>query len=262
VSLVASHSWRGSGADVRHGVPYFLVGLGVWLATLASGVHAAIAGVALGLVAIARPPSRTDLQRAGAVWRLFREEPTPELARSASRTLATTISANERLQHLYHPWTSYLIVPLFALANAGVALDEEVVRRAAGSTITIGIIAGLVVGKIVGITGAAWLATRPRFGGFPLTGSWPPLVGAATVAGVGFTVALLIADGDELEDAKLGILMASIIAAGLAWATFRTIDRLPATSRAAGGGLAARSLTSPRRSIPPSIMCVVTRMPQ
>src|ERR671910_881426 len=149
---------RASG--VRHGVPYFLVGLGMWLAMLASGVHATIAGVAVGLLATAYPPSRQQLSQAGAIWRLFREEPTPEYARTASRTLALTISPNERLQHLFHPWTSFVIVPLFALANAGVELEGEVLRDAASEPILIGIVVGLVVGKPLGILGATWLVSR------------------------------------------------------------------------------------------------------
>ena len=227
-------------AGVRNGVPYFLVALGVWIAMLASGVHATIAGVAVGVLAGAHPPSRSDLQHAGAVWRLFREQPTPEFARSASRTLATTISPNERLQHLFHPWTGYVIVPLFALANAGVKLDSEVLRHAASSSVTIGIVLGLVVGKPLGIIGVTWLVSRRRFGGFPLTVPWPPLIGAATVAGIGFTVSLLIADisfvGQDLEDAKLGILAASILASLLAWIVFRVIARLPPRLATAGHG--------------------------
>jgi Na+/H+ antiporter NhaA len=216
--------------DVRHGIPYFLVGLGVWMATLLSGVHATIAGVVLGVMVTAHPPLRTDLERAGAVWRLFREEPTPQYAHSASRALALTISPNERLQHMFHPWTSLVVVPLFALANAGVRIDGAMLERAATSTITLGILAGLVVGKLVGITGMTWLVTRRRFGGLPMTIPFPPLVGVATVAGIGFTVSLLIAgisfEGPELEEAKLGILAASLIASLLAWVVFRFVGRV------------------------------------
>jgi Na+/H+ antiporter NhaA len=216
---------------VRHGVPYFLVGLAMWLATLASGVHATIAGVAVGVLAGAYAPSRDELSQAGAVWRLFREEPTPEYARSVSRTMSLAVSPNERLQHLFHPWTSHVIVPLFALANAGVVLEADVLRHVAAEPIFLGIVVGLVVGKPLGIVGATWLVSRPWFGGFPRTVTWPPLVGAATVAGVGFTVSLLIADitfeGRELEEAKLGILAASIVASLAAWTVFSVIHRLP-----------------------------------
>jgi Na+/H+ antiporter NhaA len=225
-------------AGVRHGVAYFLVGLGIWIAMLASGVHATIAGVAMGLLATAYPPSRQDLQRAGALWRLFREEPTPEYARSASRSLTLAVSPNEQLQQLFHPWTSYVIVPLFALANAGIVIDAEVLRHAATSPVTLGIVAGLVLGKPIGIVAATWLVTRRRFGGLPLSLPWPPLLGAATVAGIGFTVALLIADisfvGRNLEDAKLGILAASLLASGLAWVVFRVMGRLPRRVLVAG----------------------------
>jgi Na+/H+ antiporter NhaA len=219
-------------AGVRHGVPYFLVGLAMWLATLASGVHATIAGVAVGLLAGAYAPSRDELSRAGAVWRLFREEPTPEYARTVSRTMSLTVSPNERLQHLFHPWTSHLIVPLFALANAGVVLEADVLRDVATEPIFLGIVVGLVVGKPLGIAGATWMVSRPWFGGFPRTVPWPPLVGASTVAGIGFTVSLLIADitfeGVELEEAKLGILAASILASLAGWVVFSVIRRLPA----------------------------------
>jgi Na+/H+ antiporter NhaA len=229
-------------AGVRHGVAYFLVGLCLWVATLVSGVHPTIAGVAVGLLATAYPPSRGELQRAGALWRLFREEPTPEYAHSASRSLTLAISPNERLQHLFHPWTSYLIVPLFAFANAGVRFDASAIDRALTSSVTIGIIAGLVIGKPLGIIAATWLATRRWLGGFPLTVPWPALVGAAIVAGIGFTVALLVAfislEGVELENAKLGVLGASALASLLAWGAFRVIDRLPKSRAGAASGTA------------------------
>ncbi|HJR86026.1 MAG TPA: Na+/H+ antiporter NhaA [Acidimicrobiia bacterium] len=226
-------------AGVRHGGVYFLVGAGVWLATLTSGVHATIAGVMMGLLATAYPPSRDELSRAGTVWRLFREEPTPRLARTASRTVALTVSPNERLQHLFHPWTSFLVVPFFALANAGVEISGEALRGAATSPIAIGILVGLVAGKLVGITAATWLGWR--LWRIPLTVTWPALVGLATVAGIGFTVSLLIADisfeGQELAEAKLGILSASLLAAGLSALAFRLVKR--SSARASIGALAA-----------------------
>ncbi|MEX0988909.1 MAG: Na+/H+ antiporter NhaA [Actinomycetota bacterium] len=225
-------------AGIRNGAAYFLVGLGVWIAMLASGVHPTIAGVAMGLLATAYPPTRERLQDAGARWRLFREEPTPEYARSASRSVALAISPNERLQYLFHPWTSYVIVPLFALANAGLVINGEVLGHAVSSPVTLGIVVALVVGKPVGIAGVTWLVTRRRFGGLPLSVPWTQLIGAATVAGIGFTVALLIADisfeGQILEDAKLGIMVASVLASGLAWVVFRVIGRLPSRLRAVG----------------------------
>ncbi len=227
-----------SRVGVRGGFPYLLVAVGVWLATLASGIHPTIAGVAVGVLATAYPPTRQDLRRAATVWRLFREEPTPEYARSASRTLEQAISPNERLQHRFHPWTSYVIVPLFALANAGIPVSGDDLEAAATSPITLGIIGGLVVGKLVGITGFTWLFSRKWMGGFPLTIPLPPLLGVGTVAGIGFTVSLLIADitftGVDLENAKLGILAASVIASLLTWVVFRVVNHLPGRVRAAG----------------------------
>lgn len=244
-------------AGVRHGVAYFIVGTGVWLAMLASGVHPTVAGVAVGLLATAYPPSRSDLQRASALWRLFREEPTPEYARSASRSLVLAISPNERLQHLFHPWTSYLIVPLFALANAGVSLDGDVVIRAVKSPVTLGIVAGLVIGKPLGITIATWLFTRRWLGGLPLSVPWPPLIGAATVAGIGFTVSLLVAvislEGPDLENAKIGILAASVMASVLAWAVFRLMDRLPRRLLNAGQDRLAAPLTDLAEPVDPTV---------
>jgi Na+/H+ antiporter NhaA len=225
-------------AGIRNGVAYFLVGTCLWLAMLASGVHPTIAGVALGLLATAYPPSRQDLERVGLLWRSFREQPTPAIARSTSMSVRLALSPNERLQHLFNPWASFVIVPLFALANAGIELNRDVIDSAFTSRITIGIVVGLVVGKPVGIIAATWLTTRRRLGRLPLTIAWPKLVGAATVAGIGFTVALLIADisfeGARLEDAKIGILAASILASALSWVVFRLMLRLPDRISASG----------------------------
>jgi Na+/H+ antiporter NhaA len=225
--VVVAMRWAG----IQNGVAYFIVSIGIWVGMVESGVHPTIAGVALGLLATAYPPSRTDLERVNVVWRRFREQPSPEYARSTGALLRNAVSPNERLQHLIDPWTSFAVVPLFALANAGIALNADVLERAATSPITIGVVVGLVVGKIVGITSATWLGSRRWLGRFPLTVAWPPLVGAATIAGIGFTVSLLIADlsftGARLEEAKIGILGASVIATALSWVVFKVIPRLP-----------------------------------
>jgi protein-disulfide isomerase len=163
--------------------------------------------------------------------------------------VAGTFSPTERLQNLFQPWTSSVIVPLFALANAGVDLGGDVLREAASSPVTIGIVLGLVIGKPLGIIGVTWLVTRSRPGGLPLTVPWPPLVGAATVAGIGFTVSLLIADisfeGEVLEHAKLGILAASVLASLAAGAVFRVIARLPDRTKEGGAGRRRTNLVAP-----------------
>jgi len=124
-----------------------LVGTGVWVALLKSGIDPVIAGLAVGLVTSAYPPARTDLEQVTQLTRSFREQPTPALARSAQLGVASAISPNERLQYRLHPWTSFAIVPLFALANAGIHLDAGLLRDAVHSPITLGIVAGYVVGK-------------------------------------------------------------------------------------------------------------------
>jgi Na+/H+ antiporter NhaA len=215
---------------VWRGPAYFAVGLALWVAMQESGVPPAVAGVAMGLLATAYPPRRQRLESVVSRTRLFREQPTPELARSARLSVDAAISANERLQYLLHPWTSYVIVPLFALANAGVVLRPAAVAAAAGSPVTVGVLGGLVVGKLVGISGATWLASRVLR--LPLTVPFPQVVATSAVAGIGFTVSLFIAslslDGRRLLDAKLGILGASILASLLGWVLFRAVDRLPA----------------------------------
>ncbi|HUG15146.1 MAG TPA: Na+/H+ antiporter NhaA, partial [Thermomicrobiales bacterium] len=163
--------------------------------------------------------------------RAFREQPTPETARVAGQSIQRALSPNERLQYALHPWTSFLIVPIFALANAGIDLRGDVLRQSLTSPITIGAVVALVLGKPLGIAGASWLASQRRFGGLPLTVGWPPLVAAGSVAGIGFTVSLLIAglafEGDDLTEAKVGILSASLLAAGLGSLIFRAMERLP-----------------------------------
>jgi Na+/H+ antiporter NhaA len=220
-------AWRGQAAVI--------LGVAIWVALFESGIDPIITGLAVGLVTSAYPPARTDLERVTELTRSFREQPTPELARSAQLGVASAISANERLQYRLHPWTSFVIVPMFALANAGIHLDGELLADAASSPITLGIALGYVVGKPLGILTAAWLATRPWFG-LRRSLSWPEIAGAGAVAGIGFTVSLLISsqafDGRQLEEAKLGVLAAAVLSSLLAWAVFRVIARLPAPMRA------------------------------
>jgi Na+/H+ antiporter NhaA len=223
-------------APVGRSVAAAVVGVAIWVATFKSGVHPTIAGLAIGLVTSAYPPSRDDLERASETFREFREQPTPELARTAQLTLGSAISANERLQYRLHPWTSYAIVPLFALANAGITFSGGLLGDALRSPVTLGIVAGYVVGKPVGIVGASWLATRRVFGGERLPVSWPGLAGIGAVAGIGFTVSLLISSlafhGRLLDEAKIGILAGAILSALSAWAAFRAIALIPASTRA------------------------------
>jgi len=213
-----------------------VVGVALWVALLESGVDPVIAGLAVGLATSAYPPSREDLERATALTRSFREQPTAGLARSAQRGVLSAISPNERLQHALHPWTSYVFVPLFALANAGVHLSGGLLANAIASPITIGILIAYVAGKPLGILSATWLAARPVLRGPRPALSRPLIAGAGAVAGIGFTVSLLISSlafsGRRLEEAKLGVLAAAVVAPLLAWCVFAVVKRLPARVRA------------------------------
>jgi protein-disulfide isomerase len=214
----------------------FLLGVAFWVALYESGIDPVIAGLAVGLAISAYPPSRSDLERFTEQARSFREQPTPELARSAQLSVALAISPNERLQYRFHPWTSYLIVPLFALANAGIHLNGTLLGDAVRSPITLGIVFGYLIGKPLGILGASWLATRRRLGGLRLALSWPVLALGGAVAGVGFTVSLLVSTlafhGQRLAEAKVGVLAAAVLASLLSWTVGRGIRRLPTPVRA------------------------------
>ena len=141
-----------------------LLGVAAWVAFYKSGVDPLVVGLVMGLIAAAHPATRSDLERASEVFRMFREQPTPGLARSAREGVRTALSPNDRMQQLFHPWTSYLIVPLFALANAGITVNASFLARAYTTPVTLGILIGYVVGKPVGTVGAAWLLAtgQPR----------------------------------------------------------------------------------------------------
>jgi len=213
------------------GLVYFVLGAGAWVGLLKSGVEPIVIGLAMGLLAYAYPAPRSSLERATERFREFREQPTADLARMAGVELRSATSVNERLQQLLHPWTSYAIVPLFALANAGIALDGGFLAGAFSSPITLGILVGYVIGKPVGILGFSWLLTILSRGRLRPPVGWAAVAGGGTIAGIGFTVSLLIAtlafDARRLEEAKLGILSAALAAALLTWLLFRTTALLP-----------------------------------
>jgi Na+/H+ antiporter NhaA len=221
----------GARLGVRLGLVHVVFGAAAWVALQKSGVDPIVLGLALGLVTYAYTAPREDLERATDLFREFREQPTPELARSASRGVESAISANDRLQQRFHPWTSYVIVPLFALANAGIAIDGSFLSRAYSSPITLGVIVGYVVGKPIGIIGASWLVTRLSRGSVRPPIGWAAVAGGGTIAGIGFTVAILVAtlafDGPELEEAKLGVLSAALCSSVLTWLVFRATAHLP-----------------------------------
>ena len=216
---------------VRNGAVYLLLGVAAWIAFFKSGVDPVIVGLVMGMLALAYPATRGDLEQASESFRLFREQPTPELARDARESVRTAISPNDRMQQLFHPWTSYLIVPLFALANAGITISGSFLARAYTSPVTLGILLGYVAGKPVGTVGAAWLLSRVSRGRIRPPVGWAAVTGAGAIAGIGFIVSLLIASlafhGTQLAEAKVGVLSAAVCASALSWLVFRVTALLP-----------------------------------
>ncbi|MEO8217726.1 MAG: Na+/H+ antiporter NhaA [Acidobacteriota bacterium] len=215
---------------VRHSLPYALVGIVVWLAVLESGVHATIAGVLLALMI----PSRTALnqreflrhgraildhfERAAATepLNILNDAEQQAAIESLENACEKVQSPLHRLEHGLHPWVTFLIMPLFALANAGVPLFGNP-GKAVGDPITLGVVLGLVFGKPIGVTLASWLAVRLGLASLPESVSWTHIHGAGWLAGIGFTMSLFMAGlsfaGDaRLTSAKLGILIASLCA--------------------------------------------------
>jgi protein-disulfide isomerase len=215
---------------------FVVLGVVIWAALLSSGVDPVVAGLGIGLAATAYTPSRDELEQATGLVRRFREQPTPQLARSATVGLTATLSPNERLQAFYHPWTSYLIVPVFALANAGIVVDGSFLARAFTEPVTLGVFIGYVAGKPVAVVASAALVTRLSRGRIRPPVGWAAVLGSGTIAGIGFTVALLIADrafqGEELREAKFGALTAAVVASLLTWVVYRLTALLPADRRA------------------------------
>jgi len=214
---------------VGRGPLYASLAVVVWLAFLASGVHPTLAGVAIALLVPVYRPNRTDVEHAMKLARTFRQSPNTEYARAAANSLREAISINERLQSAYAPYVAYVILPVFALANAGVVLNPEILAGAAGSALTWGVIVGLVAGKLIGVFGSSVLLRRLGLGEFGPGLTLDRILGGAALCGIGFTISLFIIDlaiDDEVaqNEARVGVLAASIIAFVLATIVFRISD--------------------------------------
>lgn len=224
--------------QVRAAPPYLLLGVALWLALFRSGVHPTIAGVLLGLLTPAVPFQRPRAvsEEAHRVADETVDVPDPPdadaeqwmylewLSREAVSPLA-------RVEALLHKWTTGLIIPLFALANAGVAVSVGALADAATDRVAIGIVAGLVIGKLVGIVGASAIAVRTRLATLPRDVTLRDVVGAGVVAGIGFTVSLFIAElaftGPLVDVAKIAILAASLVAGAAGFALLRVLEPPP-----------------------------------
>jgi Na+/H+ antiporter NhaA len=206
--------------------PYAVVTLVLWVATLQSGVHASIAGMLAGLLIPSYAPRRAEVEGAARTARAFRQSPMPEVGRWAQAALARAVPVNERMQLVLHPWASYVVVPLFALANAGVDLRGGVLESALAAPLTWGVVLGLVLGKFVGIGGSALLGARLGLGRLPQGVGPGQVLGGAALSGIGFTVSLLIiglafAAPDLRDQATVGVLLALVLATALGWVVFR-----------------------------------------
>jgi Na+/H+ antiporter NhaA len=220
---------------IRGGPLYFLLAVATWVPLYESGIDPIVLGLAIGLIAWAYPLGREQLETATDLFRRFREQPTPELARSARAGVRAAIPPNERLQEIYHPWTSYVIVPLFALANAGIAISGDFLSSAYSAPVTLGILLGYVLGKPGGIGAMSLLVTKLSRARLRPPVGWAAVAGGGTIAGVGFTVSILVASialqGADLREAKLGVLSAAVVAPLLTWLIVRITALMPRRTR-------------------------------
>ena len=211
------------------GPVYATLAVIVWLAFLASGVHPTLAGVAIALLVPVYRPDRRDVEHALDLARTFRQSPNTEYARAAANSLRESISINERLQSAYAPYVAYVILPLFALANAGVVINPEILAGAMTSALTWGIIVGLVAGKFIGVFGSAAVLKVLRVGEFGPGLTLDRIAGGAALCGIGFTISLFIVDlaiddPDAQNQARVGVLAASVIAFLISTLVFRISD--------------------------------------
>jgi Na+:H+ antiporter, NhaA family len=222
--------------NVRWHGYYIAAGVVLWIAVYEAGVHATLAGVVMGLLAPARPAAPASVVRE---WTSdLADEPTPAEIATMATLARQSVSVAERLEHQLHPMTSFLIVPLFALANAGVTIEGDGLEADGAGRVLAGVVVGLVAGKLVGISLFSWLALRFRVGVLPPDLRPGHIVGGAAVAGIGFTVSLFVAalafdDPMLVSAAKIGVLVASLLASVI-------------------GAIALIAYDRPSRSVPPS----------
>ena len=233
-ALVAALGWL----RVRSVSVYLALGAFAWLAVFESGVHATIAGVALGLLTPMRPlvdgdrfspatqaligeyeRARAEGNREGMELATAALGDIEDLARESQPVL-------DRIEHALHPWTSYGVLPIFALANAGIALDAGSFGDAVRSPVSAGAALGLIIGKPAGILAFAWAATRLRIATLPGDVRWAQMAEVGVIAGIGFTVSLFISglawpDAKLVADAKMGILAASLVMGVAGYALLR-----------------------------------------
>lgn len=225
---------------------YLVIAFAMWLAVLTSGVHATIAGVLMGILTPARPHVDMRLlpERARPLLAIIErtgDDRDPEADRALGELEALvydTESPLERLEHLIHPWSGFVVLPLFALANAGIPLNVDALGDAVESTVSLGIFLGLWVGKPLGIVLGAWLAVRVGWAALPRGVHWGQITGIGVLSGIGFSVSIFITDlafeGAVAEEAKLGILAATTLSALTGIVIFRWTRR--ATPSAATSG--------------------------
>ncbi len=223
---------------------YFVLGVVLWYAMFRSGVHTTIAGVAMGLMAPARPLLDRTVMPPIELVRMDAAD-----LRDAKFRLNESVSVASRLEHLLHPVTGFVIVPVFALANAGVEISGETLSNALTSDVTLGIVFGLVVGKIIGVLLFSLVALRLGLAVLPAGTTRRHIVGISAIAGIGFTVSLFVTglalDGGTLQDeAKVGILVASIVASAIGVLILRSA-RVPYTGAGPEGGQAPGKSSDP-----------------
>lgn len=213
------------------GLSYAVLGAALWVAVLLAGIHPTLAGVGIALLIPVFPPRRGDVERTAELTQAFRESPNPAYAAAVTRSVRESLSINERIDSAWRPYIALGVLPIFALANAGVHLGGETIRDAATSPVTWGIVAGLVVGKFVGITGATALLLRLRMGELAPGLGLNRIAGGGALSGIGFTIALFLVplaiDDPRTQDlARVGVLAASVLAFVFGWAVLSVGDRL------------------------------------
>ncbi len=208
-----------------------MLGVGLWVATSLSGIHPTLAGVAVALLIPVFPPRRGEVERAAALTQAFRESPNTAYAAAVTRSVRGSLSINERVDAAWRPSIEWGVLPLFALANAGVHLSPATLGAALTSPLTWGVVVGLVVGKFVGITGSTAVLRAVGAGTLAPGLGMHRIAGGAALSGIGFTIALFlvpiaIADPAQQDLARVGILAASVIAFAAGWVLLAVGDRL------------------------------------